>query len=841
MSIQKFIREEILIPRFKQKQLLVVYDPDVRYRDLCREMANPKRMVIDASESSITSRAAAIEALQSLGRGEIEQLLVYVPASKPMDDEAKLKDPFALYLACGAVFPEGEGDTWLSICLKAKSDHVTQVRAVFEQNPNPDFPVIDAIGSGLNWPNLRALLRVESARDILFALLSPNSSQRSALDSNENWVAEAKSLLRVSLGLSLKTRGKTWSSIADELWRFLLFSEFVFDLPEALPAGLADVPLAEASARPLIEDLCDRLRSDRRTQTNYIQRAEIIEEELKLVEFCGQMPDLGIRDTFPFEERTFLRQVIRALRADNLDTARSTLAHHAQSVWTGKGESQVQWDFLRSALALVESCQDQERALSEKVRSMEALIDFYTTQLREVDQRHREFEQAVSDYAWQDLQGIMTPVQEMARKQYRSLIEKVQFLFTKHFQQTGWPLAGRLANVEVFDKMVAPKLELSGNKVAFILVDALRYELGTALVQELLDDTKAEIVPALVQLPSTTPVGMASLLPGASHGLRLVKNDAGFIPCIQNQPVGTVTQRMEIIRKKYGVRFQEGRLEEFVRKSFPIAADTELLVLRSVEIDTHFENNPDTAPSEITNALKRIRVAIHKLKEAGFAEAVIATDHGFFMNTHAGPGDTCARLSGDWENVHERALLGEGPTDSRHFCLHIERAGIHGDFKNFAGPLSLAAYKSGLLYCHGGVSLQECIVPVIQLKFAGDPQQPIGDAKIELKYKNDAKQITTRVPVVEIGAESTSPLFTEGDDFEILLEAHDKKGNVVGEAKAGGIVNAATGTISLKPGEKIQVTLRMNMEFQGKFTIKALNPKTLTAYDQLELETDYPV
>ena len=48
-----------------------------------------------------------------MGQNSIEQLLVYVPAPKPMEDEEKQKDPFALYGACGAVFPSGDGDSYL--------------------------------------------------------------------------------------------------------------------------------------------------------------------------------------------------------------------------------------------------------------------------------------------------------------------------------------------------------------------------------------------------------------------------------------------------------------------------------------------------------------------------------------------------------------------------------------------------------------------------------------------------------------------------------------------------------------------------------------------------------
>jgi protein involved in polysaccharide export with SLBB domain len=88
---------------------------------------------------------------------------------------------------------------------------------------------------------------------------------------------------------------------------------------------------------------------------------------------------------------------------------------------------------------------------------------------------------------------------------------------------------------------------------------------------------------------------------------------------------------------------------------------------------------------------------------------------------------------------------------------------------------------------------------------------------------------------------NTADMFSVENSFEILLEAHDSKGVVVGEAKAGGAVNTATGTLSLKPGDKVQVTIKMQMDFEGKFKIKALHPTTYTVYSQLELATDYAV
>ena len=76
---------------------------------------------------------------------------------------------------------------------------------------------------------------------------------------------------------------------------------------------------------------------------------------------------------------------------------------------------------------------------------------------------------------------------------------------------------------------------------------------------------------------------------------------------------------------------------------------------------------------------------------------------------------------------------------------------------------------------------------------------------------------------------------------EIMLEAQDNKGNVVGEPRPGGDVNPATHTLTLMPGQRKQIALRMESEFEGKFVVKALNPTTLVSYSTLNLEKDYTV
>src|SRR5574338_560944 len=160
MSIAEFIRESVLRPRLKQAGALVVYDADKRYREQCVDLAADKVRVIDTSESSIESREAALLALREVGqpKAPLEGVLIYVPTKRPETDEQKQADPFALYAECGAVFPQDDGDEYLSLCLRAKPDHATEIRRLFVREPHPQYAVIDAIGGGVSWPQLRAIL-----------------------------------------------------------------------------------------------------------------------------------------------------------------------------------------------------------------------------------------------------------------------------------------------------------------------------------------------------------------------------------------------------------------------------------------------------------------------------------------------------------------------------------------------------------------------------------------------------------------------------------------------------------------------------------------------------------
>ena len=168
-------------------------------------------------------------------------------------------------------------------------------------------------------------------------------------------------------------------------------------------------------------------------------------------------------------------------------------------------------------------------------------------------------------------------------------------------------------------------------------------------------------------------------------------------------------------------------------------------------------------------------------------------------------------------------LLGDGAGDSANLVMGKDALGIRGDFNQVALPRALVTYRAGMTYFHGGVSLQEALVPIISMRIQLPEKKSKPQFSVALHYRRGGKKITTRLPVLEVSISGQSNLFATED-------------------KLGGVVNSSTRIVSLKPGETVQIILKMDTEFEGKFSVKALDPITsLELCKSLDLETDYTV
>ena len=835
MKIRDYIQSEVFATRAAKHGALLIYDPARCYHEVALALAAPQCRVIDAGPSVIEAREAAMHALRDLTEGKIHQLIIWIPTRKPESDEDRQGDPFSVLGRIGAEFPAGDADDYAALCRVAKPDHVVEINKLFEQG-QPSFDTVDALDQGGAWPKLKTLLGADSPREILIGLLSPKPAQEEALKADTTWGGEAREFAERNLGQKLKTRGQTRQSVADELWRLLLFSEFVFDSSGDLPASLAAVPCAVPAAQALVFDTCEELRKHQDHKETYLTKAQQIEGELVLPERSKSIACLGTRDTFAFEERHFLRKCVEALLAGKLPEARQILASRQGSIWLSNEERLAEWTVAERALDLLESA---DYAAPATFPQLAALIHAYASTYRDLDRRHRELEQAVADRHEDD--DILDQLIATARSRYLKRAGLLQAEFVRLVQQDGWPVDGGklLRNTQVFDRQVAPLLE-AGHRVAYLLIDSLRYELAIELEKQLSEKHSLRLHTVCAQLPTYTEVGMASLMPEADQALSLIKKDDKLVTTLGGTVATVPTARLAFLQSKKGDLCADIELEQLVQpgKKVKLPDKVKLLVVRSRDLDSIAHESPHQVLQVIPMLVRQIIKGISKLETLGFQKAVIATDHGFILVQEQEAGNVVPKPPGQWLIAKSRCLLGQGTADGSNLVFAREHVGIPGDFHHYAVPKQLVPYSRGQLYYHEGLSLQECVLPCLSVDLKLATQKKFLPV-IHLTYRQGkTDKITSRRPVLDL-AWSQVDAFAEEQEIEVAVEAVDAKGHVVGLVGSGQTINPATQGVRIKPGQIVNVGLRMEDNFSGAFTVRALDPATQAIIADLTLKTAY--
>ena len=403
----------------------------------------------------------------------------------------------------------------------------------------------------------------------------------------------------------------------------LLLSEFVFDLPEDVPEQLATVPVAERSTEPLIYEICDRLRDNRRTRDNYVEQAGLIAEQLGLEEIVNNLSDFGDRDTFAFEERSFLVHYADAVRDENFDLAREIEQTHRQSIWVTETEAVGEWKLVDQAFQLFQAIDDFCRNRNTPPTSMKELVESYVGGLSKIDQLHRGLLQL--DEGLIDKHEALEPLVRTVTQKYEDLAGKYIKAFTSTLSREGWPAQDLPKNAEVFSKFVKPAIG-NGEKVAYFLIDSLRYELAVELKAELERKHMVSLETVSAQLPTITPVGMASLLPDAESKLEFTTEGDNWFPSMGGESIKNVNDRKEWFKKTIGDQYMDITLKDMLSQGsrFKIPDSISLLVVRNTEIDAAGEVDASFALREIPRTLTKIRKAVNTLSEKGFNQCVIA-------------------------------------------------------------------------------------------------------------------------------------------------------------------------------------------------------------------------
>jgi uncharacterized protein (TIGR02687 family) len=272
---------------------------------------------------------------------------------------------------------------------------------------------------------------------------------------------------------------------------------------------------------------------------------------------------------------------------------------------------------------------------------------------------------------------------------------------------------------DFFKHNVRVPLSNEKNKIAVIISDAMRFEIGVEASNRLSNqgyDIKVESM--ISPLPSYTQLGMAALLPNTSISLHPENKTV----TVDGKSSAGIENRRKILAGEGGSAMDfetlvtEGNLKEKL-------AGNRLWYIYHNQIDKVGDNA--ASEGSVFDAVERtfedLKTVIQKLKAAGFNRIFITADHGFLYQDSEIPehGFLSTVPEGDvTEFMNRRFIIGKGlhPDNGlKHFTS--SQLGYDCDYEVQlpASSLRLRRRGSGLRFVHGGASLQEVVVPLLDL------------------------------------------------------------------------------------------------------------------------------
>lgn len=652
---------------------------------------------------------------------------------------------------------------------------------------------------------LKTILGSGSSEHLVVAWLADDG--RDAELAEKQAEAELYLLLEARLGLSLLPE-TSMKEARTKLARFLLVNEFRDDLgeePESL--GLVTKPAAQAEAGRARE-VIDSLR--RQHPEAYAGLADQVESELNLAELGIKAGALGTKDTFRFEERYQLARTVELVTEKSYDEALEITTGRAGSFWVDRDVArQAQWRACELAAALGREITRIGAAMNgvdAKVPAAWAAAYADEAGWFEADRLQRQLETLLVQM---DDEPEAEQAVAVVRHEHEELMRRMASGFSAALEAAEWSVAEVLHQTEIYAKRV----DQGGAKTAYFLVDAMRYEMGVELSGRVADMDEVRVEPAIAALPTITPVGMAALLPEAGASFSVIEAKGKLAAQIDGSQLPDLAARREFLQARVPglVDFSLADLLKLPGAELAqIVSDAPLVVVRSQEIDLAGEAGNDFARHVMDTVIGNLARAVRKLADAGIEAFVLAADHGHQYAQRKGEEMRTDAPKGDTVDLHRRCWAGRGgETPTGTVRVDGSELGYETDL-SFVFPTGLGVFKAGggLSYHHGGLSLQEMVIPVVSFRAQRDAQLAPGSHTVDLIQVPDA--VTNRIFSVDLVAMG-DVLTTEPLRIRILLLAGEEQ---VGDARmaVGASLDPETGIVELEAGSKANVGMMLSSE-----------------------------
>ncbi|WP_200345085.1 PglZ domain-containing protein [Halochromatium glycolicum] len=400
----------------------------------------------------------------------------------------------------------------------------------------------------------------------------------------------------------------------------------------------------------------------------------------------------------------------------------------------------------------------------------------------------------------------------VVRDAHEQLLKAMAEGIVDALEAAGWQVPSTLHQTHVYPDVV----ETMGGRVAYFLIDAMRYEMGVELARQIEGATDLTVSAAVSALPSITPVGMAALLPGASASFDLLDAKGRLGAQIEDRVMPGLNERLKFLKAKVpGVADMTlGKLlgKLLGKKPSQLAKDiakAPLVVVRPQEIDFVGEMDGDLLARQVMDTtMGNLARAVKKLAAAGVEDFVITADHGHQFSVRKEDDMKTDNPGGDRLELHRRCWIGHGgSTPAGTVRVSGAELGYHTDL-DFIFPTGLEVFKAGggLAFHHGGFSLQELAIPVVSLRMASGKSAALPG--IGVRIEDCPVAVTNRTFGLKLVAQADL-LATEPLTVRVLLMAGSDKVGRAGMA-VGRDFDRAKGSRTLPLGATTSVGMMLN-------------------------------
>jgi len=392
----------------------------------------------------------------------------------------------------------------------------------------------------------------------------------------------------------------------------------------------------------------------------------------------------------------------------NLITAEPELISQISShFWSNEGEIVV-WKALDLAGKIIGAI-DTASSNLKKINSASEMAQRYIDNWWKIDNDYRKFRLKT------DANGKLKTLSKYVRVTYRDfqnrLNEKLLNLISKQKDLT---IQGFQYQSDFWKKVASSK-----KKRAIILADALRFELGKDLItncRETLRDAEINCEPLIASLPTLTPIGMSFLIP--SKDIKVDVEDGNWQVQSSNSTgnLAIASERKKLIKKHHTKALIFNDLEALITASDVDLEHGNPIVVFTRELDRlgHDSGLLNLSLNYLGEYLSGLVKAIKRLISADIEEIHIVSDHGFILIEDVIDADkipldknTSLSYSG------HRCLVGKSIPENLGMVFDLPNS----DGLKFCVPQGAGIFKKRGKndFLHGGISLQEILVPYIQV------------------------------------------------------------------------------------------------------------------------------